>query len=360
MEPMKFNLQLFSGEKTEEATPKKRKDAREKGQVVQSKDVNTALIILAVAVGINIFSGYFIENIFGFYYFLMDKMSDPAGLYQNGEIMIVLRELIIHTLQMSIPLMLIAMIVGVLASYLQIGFLFTTKTLQPKLDKINPINGFKRLFSIRSIVELVKSVLKSVVLLYITFSYLNSRQMEFILIFDKNIQDIVLLMWDMAYNIIIRASGFLLFIAFLDYLYKRWQNNKDLRMSKQDIKDEYKQTEGDPLLKSRIKEKQRQFAQSRMMQDVPKADVIITNPTHFAVAIRYDTGIADAPQVIAKGADLIAKNIKRIAEENNVPIVENKPLARELYASLEIGDLVPPDLYEAVAEVLAYVYNLKK
>ena len=263
-------------------------------------------------------------------------------------------------LMVGMPIMLIAMVTGVVLSYLQVGVLFTTKTLQPKLDKINPINGFKRLFSIRSLVEMVKSILKATVLLYITGSYLVTRQTDILKVFDMNVYQITALLWDIVFNLMLRAVILLLVLAVLDYAYKRWQNEKDMMMSKQEVKDEYKMTEGDPQLKGKIKQKQREISMGRMMQEVPKADVIITNPSHFAIAVKYDPDEADAPRVIAKGKDLIAKNIKKIADENEIPIVENKPLARALYAEVEIGDFIPEELYHAVAEVLAYVYKLKK
>lgn len=167
-------------------------------------------------------------------------------------------------------------------------------------------------------------------------------------------------MWTLTFGVVIRCSVLLFVIAVFDFAFKKWKNKKELMMSKQEIKEEYKQSEGDPQLKAKIKEKQRSMAMSRMMQEVPKADVIITNPTHFAVALRYDPALGDAPLVTAKGQDLIAQNIKRIATENDVPIVENKPLAQTLYKSVEIGSRIPTDLFEAVAEVLAYVYSLKK
>ena len=166
-------------------------------------------------------------------------------------------------------------------------------------------------------------------------------------------------MWDVVFNIVVRCALLLFILAIFDFAYKKWQDEKDLKMSRKEIKDEYKQSEGDPMLKSKIREKQRQLATSRMMEDVPKADVIITNPTHYAVGIKYDNSRGDAPYVLAKGRDLVAKNIKKVAKENDVPIVENKPLAQALYKEIEIGDFIPPNLYEAVAEVLAYVYKLK-
>jgi flagellar biosynthetic protein FlhB len=287
-------------------------------------------------------------------------MEQPDEIAETSRMLKVMGFTFETILLTSLPLMLVALVAGVTMAYLQVGVLFTLKPIQPKLDKINPINGFKRLFSIRSLVELLKSVLKATLLLYITGSYIVARQNELLTVFSLSITQIVGLMWDIVFNLMLRAVMVLLLLAVLDYAYKRWQNEKDMMMSKQEIKDEYKMTEGDPQLKGKIKQKQREISMGRMMQEVPGADVIITNPTHYAVAVQYDPDRADAPKVIAKGKNLIAKNIKKIAEENDIPIVENKPLARALYAEVELGAFIPANLYHAVAEVLAYVYKLKK
>lgn len=356
----KFDLQLFSGEKTEKATPKKLRDARKKGQVVQSKDLNTAFGLLGVFVAMDILGSYFVDNIVAFYHHVLFWEKDIDALYEMSNITILLGETLSFILQMAMPILLVSLVIGVGLSYLQIGVLFTTDTLKFKLEKINPIKGLKRLFSLRSIVELFKSIFKAGLLLYISANYLVKRQYDLVAVMDLDPVTIGAVMWDITYAIVLRCSLALIILAVLDYMYKKWQNGKDQMMSKQEIKEEYKQMEGDPLLKSKIKEKQRMMAMSRMMQDVPDADVVITNPTHFAVGIKYNKERSDAPYVIAKGQDLIAHNIKKIASENEVPIVENKPLARALYAEVDIGGFIPADMYEAVAEVLAYVYRQKK
>lgn len=354
------NLQHFGGEKTEQASSKKRRDARNKGQVVQSKDLAAAISLLTVFFGIDVLKEYLITRLFGFFRVVAEIMGNPEQLAETSFTLKVMGFTFETILLIAIPILIIAMVTGVVMSYLQVGVLFTVKTLQPKLDKINPINGFKRLFSLRSLVEMVKSILKSIVLLYITGSYLMGRQNDILKVFDMTTYQITGLLWDIVFNLMLRAVIVLLILGVADYAYKRWQNEKDLMMSKQEVKDEYKMTEGDPQLKGKIKQKQREISMGRMMQEVPKADVIITNPSHFAIAVKYDPDLADAPKVVAKGKDLIAKNIKRIAEENEIPIVENKPLARALYAEVELGDFIPEELYHAVAEVLAYVYKLKK
>ncbi len=355
-----MNLQLFAaGEKTEKATAKKKRDARKKGQVVQSRDLTTAVIFLAVMVTINMTTDYYTTRVIAFYRLVSDLMTETEGLFSFGNIIPLFQQAIEELIVLILPVLMVALATGLLLSFLQVGALFTTETLKFKLDKINPISGFKKLFSLRSLVELVKSLLKGGILVAVVLNYLFGRQGEILSVLDLSVAQIAALMWELLFGVGVRAAAVLLALAVLDYAYKVWQNEKDLRMSKKEIKDEYKESEGDPLLKSKIKEKQRQFAMSRMMQEVPEADVIITNPTHFAVAVRYDLARAQAPVVVAKGQDLVAMNIKKIGGENDVPIVENKPLARSLYDLCDLGDLVPPDLYEAVAEVLAYVYRLK-
>ena len=360
MKLVPVNLQHFGGEKTEKATSKKRREAKNKGQVVQSKDLGAAVSLLAVFFGIDLLKESLIENVVEYFQVISIAMEKPDQLSEVSFIMGIMGLTFKTILATAMPVLLIALVTGVAMAYLQVGVLFTVKTLQLKLDKINPINGFKRLFSIRSLVELAKSVLKASLLLYITVSYLLGRQNEIITLLELNIWQIAAIMWDLTFNLMLRSVIFLLVLGVGDYAYKIWQNEKDMMMSKQEIKDEYKMTEGDPQLKGKIKQKQREISMGRMMQEVPQADVIITNPSHFAVAINYDPDKSDAPKVVAKGKDLIAKNIKKIAEENDVPIVENKPLARALYAEVELGAFIPEELFHAVAEVLAYVYKLKK
>lgn len=354
------NLQHFGGEKTEKPTSKKKREARNKGQVVQSKDLASAISLLTVFFGLDLMKEYLIQRLLGLTRIVTSAMEEADQLSEASYALKLLGYTFENILLIIMPVLSLALVTGVMVSYFQVGNLFTTKTLMPKFDKINPINGFKRLFSVRSLVELAKSVSKASVLMYITGSYVLSRQMDIMKVFDMNVYQIAALMWEILFNVMIRSVIVLLVIGVLDFAYKRWQNEKDLMMSKQEIKDEYKMTEGDPKIKGKIRQKQREISMGRMMQEVPKADVIITNPTHFAIAIQYDPDKADAPKVLAKGKNLIAQNIKKVAEENEIPIVENKPLARALYAEVEIGDFIPEELYHAVAEVLAYVYKLKK
>ena len=361
MKLLKFDLQLFSEEKTEKATPKKRREAREKGQVVFSKDLGSSFSLLMVFLFLNFYKSIIIKMVADFLYLISDKIgTNIDSIFEFKSLNYLMNETILLGAKIILPIVVVAMITGVLFAYFQIGFLFTTETIKFKLDKISPVKGFKRMFSIRALVEFLKSILKSAILLYISLSYLLKKINMFYESVNYSVAAIADFMWDVVFNIVVRCSLLLFILAIFDYAYKKWQDEKDLKMSRKEIKDEYKQSEGDPMLKSKIREKQRQLATGRMMQDVPNADVIITNPTHYAVGIKYDPNRGDAPYVLAKGRDLVAKNIKKVAEENDVPIVENKPLAQALYKEIDIGDFIPPNLYEAVAEVLAYVYKLKK
>lgn len=354
-----FDLQLFSEEKTEQPTYKKLKDARDKGQIAQSKDLNSAITLLAVFMSFAFLSDFYVENMIAYFNYVIEMTTDTATLFSGNNISLFFTDMIVFIIKMSLPLLLIALGSGVFISYIQVGFIFTTETLKPKLDKINPLKGLKNMFSSRALVEMVKSIAKAVLILYVAVTYIYDHINDLLITLELDLGSIVLTMWDLIYGVVIRCAILMFVIAVFDFAYKKWKNKKELMMSKQEIKQEYKQSEGDPQLKARIKEKQRAFAMGRMMQEVPKADVIITNPTHFAIALKYDVKLGDAPVVVAKGKDLIAQNIKRIALENEVPIVENKPLAQTLYKTVEIGSFIPADLYEAVAEVLAYVFSLK-
>lgn len=348
-----YDLTLFSEEKTEEPTARKLRQAREKGQIAQSKEFNSVATLLAVFVMLSAMWSSLADKFYDFLFKTMDRITEA------DQALPLINEALMLILEMAVPLLLVAMAVGVIASYAQVGFLFTLEPLKPKFNRINPISGFKNMFSSRALVELLKSSAKAALILYICYSYLKGRHDDIVLTLNMDLGSIITLLWSIVYNVIIRCSIALFIIAVFDYAFKKRKNKKELMMTKQEVKQEYKQEEGDPMLKSKIKEKQRQMAMSRMMQQVPKADVIITNPTHYAVALLYDADRSDAPIVIAKGQDLVAQNIKRIAGEHDIPIVENKPLAQTLYRTVDIGQKISPDLYEAVAEVLAYVYTVR-
>jgi flagellar biosynthetic protein FlhB len=358
MSVLRLDLQFFAGEKTEKATPRKRQEVRQKGQVAKSADLNTAIVLLIVFV-VLLFSGRLYKETFSRIlrqsfqqYMLTDMTIDSVhALFVD-----VLKEIA----GVLAPIFLAAIAGAFMANFLQVGFLFTTEPLQMKLSKLDPIQGFKRIMSLRSIVELLKSILKIMVVGLVTFSVLWMKLDQILSLTTKSLDTTLSSLASLTVNMGLYASAALLFLAFLDYLYQRFDFEKNIRMSKQEIKEEYKKTEGDPLIKSKIKQKQREMAMKRMMQEVPKADVVITNPTHYAVALKYEDGKMDAPIVVAKGVDYIALKIKQLAKEHDVVTVENRPLARALYSQTEIGDAIPEQFFKAVAEILAYVYRLKR
>jgi flagellar biosynthetic protein FlhB len=306
----------------------------------------------------NIFSKYFSKNFYSLILFVYDNIKNVDELFELGNLLPFFNQIIFIAVKIGLPILLTALFTGLIFSYIQVGFLFSVDPLKPKL--INPIEGFKKMFSIKSLVELSKSILKSLILIIYSIFYLKGKVVALVNSLEYSVDNFIIVSWDIIFNLVTRIALMLIVLAVLDYMYKIWQHNKDLKMTKKEIKDEYKESEGDPLLKSKIRQKQRELSASRMMQEVPDADVVITNPTHYANAIKYDSESGNAPKVVAKGRDLIANNIKKIAKENNIPIVENKPLAREIYKVVDIGDEIPNDLYHAVAEVLAYVYELNK
>lgn len=257
------------------------------------------------------------------------------------------------------PIMIVAFIAAFASNFAQIGFMFSTESIAPKLEKLDPIKGFKRIFSMRAIVELLKSILKISFVGVVTFIVLWMKIDEVLSLSYKTVGQAIKIIINLVLQMGLAASIALLFLAVFDFLYQRYDFEKNIRMSKQDIKDEYKNSEGDPLIKSKIKQRQREMAMRRMMQEVPNADVIITNPTHYAICLKYDESKHDAPYVIAKGVDFLAEKIKKIGKENEVIMVENRPLARALYAQTEIGDTIPEEFFKIVAEILAYVYRIK-
>ncbi|WP_026476017.1 flagellar biosynthesis protein FlhB [Alkaliphilus transvaalensis] len=353
-----IDLQLFSEEKTEKPTPKKIKDSREKGQVLQSKEVNSAFMLLGAFAGFSLFSSFMGNTMRGLTIYIFEEYLNLDYLFSQRNIYQLMLTSMYYMFIITLPIAGICFLIGLIASYMQVGYLFTTKTLAIKFSKLNPIEGFKRILSLKSLVELGKSFVKIIFIGYVVISYVRGQIDPIMNSIGMGIETIVGTLRTIAIGIGFRAGIILVFLAILDYIYQKYEHNKNLKMTKQEIKEEYKQTEGNPQIKSKIREKQRQISMRRMMQDVPKADVIITNPTHFAIAIQYSPEMFQAPRVVAKGADLIALQIRKIAEENEVPLVENKPLARTLFDSVEIGEPVPPELYQAVAEVLAYVYKI--
>ncbi|MBE4908713.1 flagellar biosynthesis protein FlhB [Bacillus luteolus] len=358
MNLVRLDLQFFAGEKTEKATPKKRQDSRKKGQVAKSQDVNTAFLLIAIFL-LLLFIGGFLKDITLniFRHSFQEYMLMDVSISTVHKIFL---DLLLETVIIVGPIMAVALLAGVGANLMQVGFLFSTESIQMKLSKIDPIQGFKRIYSVRALVEMIKSILKILFIGAVTFFviYLNIEQI--LKLSQITLGNSLAFLGKLTIQMGLAAAFVLLLLSVLDYFYQKYDYEKNIRMSKQDIKDEYKKSEGDPLIKSKIKQKQREMAMQRMMQEVPKADVVITNPTHYAIALKYDENKMDAPYVVAKGVDFVAQKIKEIANENDIIMVENRPLARALYSQTEIGDAVPEDFFKAVAEILAYVYRLKQ
>jgi flagellar biosynthetic protein FlhB len=270
-----------------------------------------------------------------------------------------LLSIIVKWLLIVWPFFLFGFAIAFLVNVVQVGWEFSAKPMQPKLSKMNPINGFKRIFSKDSLFELVKSIVKVGVIIYIAYSSLRDQANDIYILYDLDLNRAVALVGNLIINVGLKISFVYLIVALVDYIYQKHKFNEDMKMTKQEVKDEYKNTEGDPQIKGRQRRKMQEVSQKRMMQDVPKADVVITNPTHLAVALQYDASTSPAPVVLAKGEDFLAQKIKDIARENHIEIVENKPLARMLYHNVDVGAQIPPELYQAVAEVLAAVYQAK-
>ncbi len=354
---LKLDLQLFSQEKTEKATPRKKQDSRKKGQVAKSMEIPGAFILFFSFLAMYMFSPFFRDRIF----ILFTASLNEYMLWEvtATNVQHLLSELIIQGLIFLSPIFIIAIVIAIAGNYVQFGFLFTTDPLKAKLSKLNPIEGAKKIFGLRSLVELLKSLLKLVVVGIVVYITLWNERHTILKLSQFALQDTLTYVAHLTVILGMQIGIILIILAIFDYMYQKYDFEKNLRMSKQDIKDEYKKTEGDPLIKGKIREKQRRMAVQRMMQDVPKADVIITNPTHYAIAIQYNPSEMDAPIVLAKGTDFVAQKIKQLAKEHDIVTMENKPLARALYAQVEIGQSIPHDLFQAVAEVLAYVYKLK-
>lgn len=349
---------MASEEKTEEPTQKKISDAKKKGQVAKSIDLTSAVILLGVTLLlINLGSTYYTNGRL----FIIDSMNritkEPL---LSGDIHNVFIYMLKYGLIAAFPVLGLVMILGLVSNIAQMGFIISEEGLKPKLDKINPMEGFKRLFNKRTLVELVKNITKICVIAYVTLSYVKGKIGDILKTSDLNTNGIYPFVKDITDSQLIRLVAVLFIIGIADFVFQKRQLKKDLRMTKQEIKEEYKQQEGDPQIKSRIRQKQRELAMRRMMHDVPKATVVVTNPTHFAVALKYERNVDSAPTVVAKGADLVAFRIKQIAKDNSIPVVENKEIARALYFKVDIDSQVPAELYQAVAEIIAYVYSLKK
>ena len=363
-----LDLQFFAddgqgGEKTEPATQKKLDDARKEGQVAKSKEIASGLGLVALFLVLKFWAAsmgtQFLEMFHAVYGRIPEMTNLIGGTGPSTATTQIFRFAAIRTVLILLPIFIIGYLVAFLSDYVQVQWKPTAKPLQPKLSKLNPLNGFKRIFSVNSLVELIKSIAKIFLIAYVAYSYLVERQNNLLLLYDISLIQAIAFIGETVINLGLRISLLFMIIAVADFAFQKYKFAKDMRMTKQEVKEEFKNQEGNPEIKGRIRQKMREASQRRMMQALPQADVVITNPTHYAVALKYDQDIAPAPFVIAKGEDYLALKIKEVARENMIEIVENKPLARMLYANVNIDEQVPPELYSAVADVLAYVYHVQ-
>ncbi len=361
-----LDLQFFAddgegGEKTEPATQKKLEDARKEGQVAKSREIANGVGLLGLFLVLKLWSGplgiRFIQSFNAVYTRIPEVCKLLGGVSPSREITVIVRSVMLQMLIMLAPVFIVGYLIAFLCDYVQVGWKPTAKPLQPKLSKLNPMKGFKKIFSAQAIVELIKSILKIGLIGIITYTYIKNQWRLLFALLDMPVMQAIQLIGNTVINLGIRISAVYLIISAGDFAYQKWKFNKDMKMTKQEVKEEYKNQEGNPEIKGKIRQRMREASQRRMMQSVPTADVVITNPTHYAVAIKYDSEIAPAPIVVAKGSDFLAQKIKELAKENDIRIYEDKPLARMLYANVEVGTMIPPELYTAVAEVLAFVYH---
>ena len=344
-------------EKTEKATPKKREKARREGQVAKSPEIPSVLILLA-GIGILYFSGRFSFNQ------LAAAMSanllfDVTSEFTVQACVRLLGEVLRYFFLAVLPVMAGVFINAIAANLFQVGFHWSPKALQPKLSKLSLIKGITRLFSPKAFIQLVKAFVKIAIIGLVAYAVVKAEMPAMLTLHDTSAGFILAYIMKVSFKICLWVTVVMVVVAVLDYLYQKWQFEKDLRMTKQEVKEENKQAEGDPQVKSRIRSIQMQAARRRMMQEIPEADVIVTNPTHLALALKYKPGSMGAPRVVAKGAGNVAERIKKMAREYRIPVIENKKLARNLYKLVNVGDEIPSEFYQAVAELLAYVYRLK-
>ena len=345
-------------EKTEQPTPKKIADARKKGTVAKSREIPSAIILLT-SIGFFFFSGSWMFSSLSEFMGGIFKNIDSFRIHDITTASALSIIILKNILSIILPFMLAIVIAGIAANIMQIGFLFSPEAFSPKLSKFNPISGIKKLFSLKSFVELIKSLIKIAFVGGIAYLTIKTEFKTIPTLMQMEVKDIISFIGMTSFKICLYVSLALIILAVLDFAYQKHEHIKNLKMTKQEVKDENKQSEGDPQVKARIRSIQIEMSRRRMMESVPEADVVITNPTHLAIALKFDSEKMVAPKIVAKGAGKIAERIREIAGDNHVPIVENKLLAQTLFKISEIGDYIPAELYQAVAEVLAYVYRLK-
>lgn len=357
-----YRLQFFAegADKTEQPTAKKLRDARKEGQVARSKELTTATELVALFLALKVFVSYmgekFIEN-FKRSFQNIEKMLEGEFTPMMAEG--ILRDSIIRIIVICLPIFAIAVTVAFTVVLYQVKWKVSGQIIKPKFSKLNPVSGFKKIFSKDKVFDLFVEVIKIVLIAYTAYNTLKSEWNTLFILYDISLFQAVGLIGKLVIDLGLKISMIFLIIGLGDYMYQKFKFKKDMMMTKQEVKDEFKQSEGDPQVKRKIRSKMMELPQRRMMQQLPQADVVITNPTHLAAAIKYDKETSEAPILLAKGADYIAIKIKEVAKEHQIEIVENKPLARMLYYNVEVGSEIPPELYQMTAEVLAYVYKLK-
>lgn len=365
---LEYNLQWFAkdgegGEKTEPATAKKLKDAREDGKVTKSKELTAAFDLIVLFLVLKIFISFVGERLVGIFDYVYSRMPDFLEINSTGVSSVAashyMADILLQMLLTMLPFLLFGFVITFLVSVVQVSWKVTGKPLKPDLNKFNPINGFKRIISKDSLFELLKSIIKIAVIFWVAYSRVKKHKEELFILYEIPLNQAIALIGSVIIDTGLYISIVYLVIGFADFAYQKHKFNEDMKMTKQEVKDEFKNTEGDPQIKGRQRRKMQETSQRRMMHDVPKADVVITNPTHLAVAVKYDADVNTAPVVLAKGEEYVAQKIKEVARENNIEIVENKPLARMLYHNVDIGAEIPPELYQAVAEVLAAIYKAR-
>jgi flagellar biosynthetic protein FlhB len=345
-------------ERTEEATPKRREEAREKGQVAKSRELASVAVLGASLI-------YFYFGASGLITRMMEMMK--SHFMRSGTLKLTIEsvqpfamDIVLQAFIILAPFLIIMIVASLAANVLQVGFMFSTQSIMPEFSKIDPIKGFARMFSVRSLAELIKNILKIAIITAVAWFTVRNEIAGTLPLPEYEVGDIAIFIGLVSFKILIMTCWVLVALAILDYVYQKWEFERGLKMTRQEIRDENKHTEGDPLIKGRIRRLQRDNARKRMMAAVPKADVVITNPEHLAVALSYKPESMDAPVVVAKGADFIAEKIREIAKAHHVPLIENKPLAQVLYKMVKVDEVIPEAMYKAVAEILAHVYSLKQ
>lgn len=345
-------------ERTEAPTPQRLREAKQEGRVARSVELNSAAILLTGAFLLSAF-GSSLSNA------MQGLMSDAITVMPTAEVSIGwVRDWFVEEALRIIPplvgMLLVLMLVGVSVTLAQTGLMWAQKKIGFDFKRVNPLQGLKRIFSAQGVVEMLKALLKLVLVSWVAYSFLRSRIEDLLVLNQMDLPSALSSYVELSLSLAFRVGTAYIILAVADYAYQRWEFMRSMRMSKQELKEEFKRTEGDPMLRGRIRQQQRRIAQTRMMANVPKANVIITNPTHYAIAIQYDGARMSAPKVLAKGAFEVAQKIVEIAKANNIPVIQNQPLARAMFREVEIDREIPQEFYVAVAEVLAYVFNLKK